>query len=54
MTVPKLPDMKSLFVALLLALVCATGEASRFDQHADRLASLIDPPSSPCCLAAQS
>jgi len=41
--VTKLPGMKSLLVALLLALVCATGEASSLDQHADQLASLIDP-----------
>ena len=41
--VPKLPGMKSLLVALLLALVWATGEASGLDQHADKLASLIDP-----------
>jgi len=40
---PKLLGMKSLRVALLLALVCATGEASSLDQHADKLASLIDP-----------
>ena len=43
MPVPKLPDMKSMLAALLLALVCATGEASSLDQHADKLASLIDP-----------
>lgn len=35
--------MKSFLVALLLALVCATGEASNLDQRADKLASLIDP-----------
>ena len=40
---PKLPGMKSFLVALLLALVCATGEASKLSQHADKLASLIDP-----------
>lgn len=39
----KLPVMKSLLVALLLALVCATGEAPSPDQHADKLTSLIDP-----------
>ena len=43
MPVPKLPGRKSFLVALLLALVCATGEASSLDQHADKLASLIDP-----------
>jgi hypothetical protein len=38
----KLPGMKSLLAALL-ALVCATGEASGLDQHADKLTSLVDP-----------
>ena len=43
MPVLKLPGMKSFLVALLLALVCATGEAVSLDQHADKLVSLIDP-----------
>lgn len=34
--------MKSLLVALFLALVCGC-EAASLDQHADKLASLIDP-----------
>jgi len=34
--------MKSFLVALLQVLVCATGEVSSLDQHADKLASLID------------
>ena len=38
----KLPGMKSLLVALRLALVGATGEASNLDPHADKLASLIN------------
>ena len=41
--VTKLPGVKSYLFALLLSLVCATGEASNLDQHADELASLIDP-----------
>jgi len=39
----KQPGMKSFFVALLLVLVCATGEASSLEQHAGKLASLIGP-----------
>jgi len=35
-TVTKLPGMKSLLAALLLALVCARGEASSLDHHADK------------------
>ena len=42
MTVTKLPGMKPFLVALL-TLVRATGEASSLDQHADKLANLIDP-----------
>ena len=35
--------MKSFLVALLLALACATGTAASLNQHAAKLASLIDP-----------
>ena len=35
--------MKSFLAALLLALACATGEASNLDQHAGKLASSVDP-----------
>jgi len=41
--VAKLPHMKPFLVALLLALFCAPGEAASLDEHADKLASLIDP-----------
>lgn len=39
----KLPGMKLFLVALLLWWVGATGEAASLDQHAAKLASLIDP-----------
>jgi len=41
-TVVKLPGLQASLLPLL-ASVCATGEASSLDQHADKLASLIDP-----------
>ena len=39
----KVPGLKSVLVALLLAVVCATGAAASLDQHADKLANLTDP-----------
>jgi hypothetical protein len=41
--VTKLPGVKSYLLALLPALIRATGEASSLDQHEDKLVNLNDP-----------